>query len=153
MPEKLTYESLVQFLADTKLAVLSTVTENGLPHAASIYFVFDENNDFHFVTPEKTRKSLSIDANNEVALTITDEESNQTVQVKGRAQKDTSLNANVVTLLAEKLNKEERVVKTLPLLKFKDQKKISVTIKPYEILMRRYTNEGMDEYFIEPHKK
>lgn len=65
------------------MGVLSTVSKDGKPWGSAIYFIFDEDFTFYFVTRAETYKFQNLEANPHVALTVADEASQTTVQLAG----------------------------------------------------------------------
>ncbi len=136
------------FLKNHNFAILSTVNKDGLPDAAPIYFLSRDNFDIFFVTPSKTQKNTNMDFNNDVVLTITNEATLETVSIRGKAsQQEDQLDA-VLKGLAEKLNSTFNFVTTLPILKHEDNPKITIKVKPYKIMMRKYADDGLEEKII-----
>lgn len=144
MENTITEAYIYEFLKRNALAVLSTVDEKGHPHAAPIYYFMDEGFNFFFVTPTKTQKYVNIKEKKEAVLTITDEETKETVGIRGHAQAEDGLK-QVLTQLAKKLNGEANFVTTLPLLKFKEQTLTAVKVQPSEIRFRKYTAKELEE--------
>ena len=67
---EITQQYIQKFLKENKLAVLSTVNTKGDVHAAPIYYVQNDENEFMFITPDETEKSKNIDVQKNVVLTI-----------------------------------------------------------------------------------
>lgn len=139
---------IVDYINNHNLAIASTVDEGGLPHAAPIYYVIDGDYNFYFVTPIKTQKSKNLKANSEIVLTITNEESKETVQVRGSAKPNEKILSDILPKLAQKLNHEKGLMLDLPLLNYKNQKKIVMVVTPEKIRFRRYSKEGFEEKFL-----
>ncbi len=145
MNQEINKAYIKNFLKNNRLAILSTVDEKGLPHAAPIYYISDEALNFFFVTPIETQKSINIDFQNEVVLTITDEQKKETVEVKGKSKKDKTLLGGIIEKLAKKLNENSKFNTNLPLLSHKNQERTVVIINPYEIRMRKYYEDRLEE--------
>ncbi len=75
------------FLKQNPMGVLSTVSPDGTPWGAAIYYVADEDFNFYFVTRTKTAKYHNLDKTPMAALTVADPASQTTVQVSGRVAK------------------------------------------------------------------
>lgn len=73
------------YLQSLYLAVLSTASPEGSPYAASIYFITDPELNFYFLTKSDTKKSFTLEQNNQAALTIIDPSSPRTIQSTGKA--------------------------------------------------------------------
>ncbi len=73
------------FLMSHEVAVLSTIDEVGRPHGSTVYFAVDKNNYIYIVTKTETQKARNIMFNHDVALTMYDSNSLQTLQINGNA--------------------------------------------------------------------
>lgn len=69
------------------MGVLSTVSADGEPWGAAIYYVADEDFTFYFVTRVETFKYQNLDKNPHAALTIADADAQTTVQASGLVTK------------------------------------------------------------------
>lgn len=76
-------KKILSFLKHHPMGILSTVTPDGGPWGAAIYYVADENFNFYFVTRVETLKYHNLDTNPVAALTIADPETQVTVQASG----------------------------------------------------------------------
>lgn len=77
------YQKVHAFLKHNPMAVLSTVTPDGIPWGSAIYYVSDEDFNFYFVTRVETQKYKNIDNSPVAAITVADNDSQTTVQVTG----------------------------------------------------------------------
>lgn len=93
--------SIIKSLA---IAVLSTVSSEGKPHAAVIYFVADEDLSFYFLTKSDTKKSQNLEAKNNAALTIIFPESPKTIQASGNVSEIEE--AKMYTQIMNKISEE-----------------------------------------------
>jgi general stress protein 26 len=76
-------------IGSQNIATLSTVDNEGNVHGAVIHYLYlDEQ--FYFVTKSETTKARHIALHNQVALTIHEQNSLQTVQISGIAEKERS---------------------------------------------------------------
>lgn len=73
------------YLQSLYLAVLSTASKDGLPYAASIYFITDPELNFYFLTKSDTKKSLNLEENNNAAITTIDPSAPKIIQATGVA--------------------------------------------------------------------
>ena len=145
MTTELDRTHLKKFLDGQNVAVISTVNSVGLPDAAPIFFLCREDMSFQFVTPVETSKAMNIVGKPNVVLTITDEANRETVRVNGIAVEQKDALTEVLFLLAKKLNGDDHVLMTLPLLKHTGQAKTVYHILPSSIVFRKYHNHGMSE--------
>jgi uncharacterized pyridoxamine 5'-phosphate oxidase family protein len=143
---------VLNYLHKNMLGVLSTVSSDGMPHAAPIYFVTSYTFEIFFITPRGTQKSMNIDHKNDVLLTVIDESKTETVQIRGSAVEAPGLLDSTLRQLAEKLHYGATFLDELPVLKYKDQEKIVMKVIPSEVRMRRYTEYAFVEKIVKPHK-
>ena len=136
---------ILSFLKANNIAILSTVNEKGLPDAAPIYFIPEDNFDILFISPIKTQKNINLAFQNEVVLTIVNENFLETLQIRGKAYEAKIPLSPLILELANKLNHKSNFSNILPVLKHTDQEKIVIKIKTYEIRMRRYSEKGFEE--------
>jgi general stress protein 26 len=76
-------EHLLEFLKNNNVGVLATVSNMGMPHAATIYVTFDQDLNIYFVTRKETRKSHNLHSNAQAALAIYNAASQTTLQAEG----------------------------------------------------------------------
>jgi len=81
------HQKVHEFLKHHPMGVLSTVSEDGKPWGAAIYYVADEDFNFYFVTRVETSKYYNLDKNPVAAITIADSETQTTVQASGKILK------------------------------------------------------------------
>ncbi len=86
MKTKITKKQVLEFLMRHKHAGISTVTPNGKPEAATIYYGIDKHFNFYFPTGTLSRKFKNLQKNPHVALAITDVKKLTTVQMEGVAE-------------------------------------------------------------------
>lgn len=79
-----THQKVHAFLRHHPMGVLSTVSSDGAPWGAAIYYVVDEDFNFYFVTRAETYKYQNLDKNPVAAITIADADSQTTVQAAGK---------------------------------------------------------------------
>lgn len=78
------------FMSSHDLGVLSSVSDEGTPHGAAVYYHGDKQGYIYVVTKEKTRKAQNISSNGHAALTVYDTDSQQTLQISGIAHVETN---------------------------------------------------------------
>jgi general stress protein 26 len=83
-------EEGLNFLKSHDLAVLSTVDRTGNVHGAVVYYLVDENNFVYILTKSDTGKGRNVYAHSQVALTIHQAGTMQTVQLQGTAEVETN---------------------------------------------------------------
>ncbi|HEX9153382.1 MAG TPA: pyridoxamine 5'-phosphate oxidase family protein [Candidatus Saccharimonadales bacterium] len=71
------------FLKSHTLGVLSTVSEDSKPWGSAIYYAVGEHLDVYFLTRTSSRKYQNTLENSNVALTITDDAQQMTIQLEG----------------------------------------------------------------------
>jgi general stress protein 26 len=77
------------FLAEHTIATLSTADQSGKAHGAVVYYLTDNDQEIYFVSKNSTTKVNNIQQNPQVAFTIFDAPSIQTLQISGRAAQET----------------------------------------------------------------
>lgn len=82
---------------DTNTAVLSTLGKNNEVHASVVHYFTDKDENFYILTKTETTKSLNINRNNYVALTIHNSGSLRSLLVKGPAvvEKDQDIASSI----------------------------------------------------------
>lgn len=79
-------EQILRFLREHHGAVIATVSQEGLPESAYVFYVVDEvdgNLFFYFLTKKSTRKYENVQSNKQISLVVTDEARLVTVQGSG----------------------------------------------------------------------
>lgn len=79
-------EHALQFLKENHTMVLATVSPDGTPHAATIFYLVDEYFNIYFCTGEETKKFLNIKDNSNIALVIGTGPEIKTIQGGGKAE-------------------------------------------------------------------
>lgn len=79
-------EEALKFLKDNHTMVVATVSRDGIPHAATVYYMVDDKFDLYFCTGEETKKFLNIKDNAKVALAIGAGPDIKTIQGGGMAE-------------------------------------------------------------------
>lgn len=139
---------IYEFLAQEKVAVLSTVRENGFPDAALIYYYLDAHRNIVFLSRSSSRKMLNLDHQDHIVLTVPRVATKEVVQIRGVAEVMASGAPEVAENLLHLTNMlehdgEEHAV--IPLLKHPEGQVIVVTIRPIELRWRRYSAVGLEE--------
>lgn len=73
------------FLKSTDTMVLSTVSANGEPQAATMYFVSDDDFNLYFITSSESTKNKNLETNNNVAFVVGTGPAVLTIQGGGKA--------------------------------------------------------------------
>lgn len=74
-----------EFLSNHRVASLATVSAEGAPMSAVIYYVPDKDLNILFLTKTETAKYINICNNHRVSLAIYDEANLSTIQIEGTA--------------------------------------------------------------------
>lgn len=77
----------MEYVRNKTVAVISTVSPEGQPMAATIYFDIDEHFAIFFMTKKFTRKYANLEKNPRVALVIGAANEPVTAQIQGKAEK------------------------------------------------------------------
>jgi general stress protein 26 len=83
-------KAALDFLEDHDLAVLSTIDRTGNVHGAVVYYLIDQNNYIYILTKSETEKGHNVYAHSQVALTVYEPGTMQTVQLQGMAEIETN---------------------------------------------------------------
>lgn len=89
MVDEKTKIDFMEFLKSKQVAVISTVSSDGQPESATIYFIVKEHFTFYFMTKNFSRKYKNLETNPHVALVIGTENTPVTAQIQGTAEKIT----------------------------------------------------------------
>lgn len=135
-------------LIKNSLGVLSTVSADGLPDAAVIYYIADYDFNLSFVTPALTQKKQNIMHQPFITLTIVNNSLTETIRYRGKAEEKPEMLDKTLQALAQKLHYGADFLQSLPVLKYKDQAKTVFHIKPIDIRLRRYTEYSFAEKTI-----
>ncbi len=82
-------ERIRKFLSSQKTGVLATVSPDGTPDAAALYYRTDKTFVVRFMTKRFTRKSGNLAYNKQAVLVVFDEPSQTTVQIRGEVSEIT----------------------------------------------------------------
>lgn len=77
--------TIAHYINTHPLAVLSTVNADGMPHGSTIYAGSDEELNVYFMTKSDTTKDVNIRLHPVVALTLSGEDHQSTLQLTGTA--------------------------------------------------------------------
>lgn len=83
--------NIFEFLKSNPVGVLATVSPEGKPHAAAVYFSINEKFKITFVTKLETRKYNNLSHNNNVMLVSFEPKSQTTAQITGQAEEITGI--------------------------------------------------------------
>ena len=87
--QNITDEKAIKFLQEHTVAVLSTVDRTGRVHGAVIFYLVDKDNSMYILTKSDTDKGRNVYAHNQVAVTIHEPGTLQTLQIQGLAVVET----------------------------------------------------------------
>jgi general stress protein 26 len=140
-------QEVLKFLGDSKSGTLATVTQEGKPHADTIYYTVDDNFDISFLTEIGTLKYKNIQYQNDVFFVVTNIEKKITAHIKGTASLVTDKDSLKIIMerIAVMLNGGESFDTVLPILKRDDGNLVVVKISPEEIRFSDYGGNGLQE--------
>jgi len=78
-----TREGIFAYLNDLAIGVLSTVSQDGYPHGAVLYFAVDHELNFYFITKAGSKKASFLATNHKASITTLDSELPRSVQAMG----------------------------------------------------------------------
>jgi general stress protein 26 len=90
IPQNFNDNKALNFLKEHDLGVLSTVDRTGNVHGAVIYYIVDPSNFIYILTKSGTGKGRNVYAHSQVALTVHEVGTMQTLQVQGMASVETN---------------------------------------------------------------
>lgn len=101
--QNVTNDGALTFLKEHDLAVLSSVDRSGNVQGAVVYYLIDQNDFIYILTKSGTGKSRNIFAHHQVALTVHEAGTLQTVQVQGIAtiEADQAIKDRVVSQIVK----------------------------------------------------
>jgi len=146
--KKISKEDVLEFLRKERLATISTVTPEGKPDGAAIYYIAKDNLEIVFLTKKNTGKFTNMLQDKDVVLTITNEELQHTVKIRGEAvilENSAAAVIEVITTLAHNKEFILNLDKVLPLAKKQAGEVVAVRVEPKEIRMSMYNLEKLAE--------
>jgi general stress protein 26 len=147
-----TRQDILNFLQNENVANIATVNENGKPDSSTIYYFVEKNFDILFLTKKETEKYKNIQNQNEVVLIVTNPQKKVVVKIRGSAiemKNDPNIITDMTSSLAKKLNVKDNFDTVWPILKRNSGKIVLVKIKPQEIRMSIYSEEGLNEKTVQ----
>lgn len=150
MTDQIVRDAFLEFLKSNKTAVISTVSQDGKPMSATIYFAVDEYLNLYFMTKRFTRKFQNLEKNNEVALVIGTTNEPVTAQMQGVAERVEG--NDEITLRMEQLGKVFKDNATIaPLFQLnKDVSEIFIyKVKPYWVRWLDHRDPNGSKDFIQ----
>lgn len=107
-----------QLLSQNRLAVLATASATGIPEAALVYYVVDQDLSIYCATFKESRKIHNIQENPQVALVIGQEVNAVVLQLEGKAHiiQENNLRGNVLAKLSAVGNENPQSLNFPPLL-------------------------------------
>ncbi|MBI4087054.1 pyridoxamine 5'-phosphate oxidase family protein [Candidatus Kaiserbacteria bacterium] len=75
----------LEFLKGNHTMVVSTVSPSGEPHAATMYYIADDDFNIYFMTASKSRKAVNLRANDHIAFVVGTGPEVVTIQGSGTA--------------------------------------------------------------------
>lgn len=142
MADEALADKIKTFLSQNTLMVVSSVTPDNLPHAAAVYYIFDEAFNMYFLTKTKTRKLQNLIAKPDVFVVVYEESNDpKTVQIEGKAEvvEDTLERTRLHELFVEKII--SNVDHELPLLRLEGGATSIVKVMPTLIQWFEYDSK------------
>lgn len=79
-------EACFAFLNEQEYAVVATTNAKGIPDAAVVTYLLDDEHNLYFFTRKQTTKSANLDANSNISLVVGTGPASVTAQIYGTAQ-------------------------------------------------------------------
>ncbi len=83
-------DEAINYLKNHDMAVISTVDRTGNVFGAVVYYTVDQNNNIYILTKSRSSKDRNIYAHSQVALTVYEAGTEETVQLQGMAETETN---------------------------------------------------------------
>lgn len=142
-----TKQRMLDFLKSTPVAVLSTVTPDGDPHGAVIYFSIDDQFVVTMLTKGDTRKYDNLVHHNHALLTVFDVETQTTAQLTGVASEVTDPDFINNALEMDMIASMNTSYSRMPAIeKLEAGKYVAFKIKPVQVRMAVYARPDPGEY-------
>lgn len=139
-------QDLLGFLENHNLMSLATVDAEGNPQVSDVYFITDDDMNLYFCSRDELRKTLNISAKPHVAIVITSEDHQTTVQIHGTCQP--AMNEPHTDLLTEKF--ESKILSKAsgypPILQMKEGHFVMYKITPTWIRVGQFLEENDDKF-------
>jgi len=145
------HKRVLEFLGVNKYCTVATVTPEGLPDAAFVYYIVRDNFELFFITQKNTDKYKNLQANVNVTAIVVDPASRMVAKIKGHASlvEDDETAASAVKEFMSKMNENEIThFKVLPILERHNGSLVMVKIAPASIRMTEYGKETMAEEMV-----
>lgn len=81
------YSTAHKFLSAHRAATLATVNAKKKPDAATVFYIVDKDLTIYFMTRIESRKFRNLEMQHEVAMVISDEQTMETIQLSGTAER------------------------------------------------------------------
>jgi general stress protein 26 len=81
------HSQLIEYLRNQTIAVVSTVSPEGKPMSATVYFIVDNDFTFYFITKTFSRKHKNLEQNPNISMVVGTENKPVTVQMEGSAER------------------------------------------------------------------
>ena len=141
----------LEFLSKHKTGVIASVTTDGVPHAATVYFTAGDDFSIYFLTKTSTKKYKIFTENGVIAFVVSSEEEPQTVQLQG-VVKEVAREDQSMRIMERLLhNVTSNPLYTAPLSKLEDAKVVLMKITPHWLRWSDFTlgTSNPDTIFFE----
>lgn len=138
-------QKIKEFLAQHPAVVLSTVGEDSVPYATTIYCLADEDLDIYFLSKAETRKIQNIRDNSRVMLVGFDAQSQTNVQISGSASevKDKAGSQNIFKEILD-ITRKNSGAEVPPVSKLFAGPYVVYKIKPKQINYSVYNQKDLE---------
>lgn len=135
------------FLKKHKVGVLATVSPDGDPYAAAIYYIVDSALNISFLTKTGTKKADNLEHNNHAMLVVYEAESQTTVQVTGSVSKITD-NTEINEVFSQIVYASVDASKTdvPPILKLDEGEYVTYRLTPTQVRMASFIHAKSGGY-------
>jgi general stress protein 26 len=133
------YPRMQSFLETHSVGILATASREGIPHAATMYFVIGPELELYFVTRQETTKHRNLSENPNAALAVFDAASQTTVQAMGTVEvvTDDTLQTSIYSKVVA-ITKQTSGDHQPPLTKLDAGKYVVYQLKPKTLRMAEF---------------
>lgn len=130
----------LKFLNENVTAAVSTVSEEGEPEVATMYYYTDEDFNFYFITAKDSQKLKNIENNQKVALVVGFGPALIAIQAGGIAEISTDFKEELVNKVLEKINFYS--LDQWPVLQLQKKGIVILKVKPKWLVLLNFDKEG-----------
>ncbi len=133
-------EEVFKFLDEQVTAAVSTVSPEGEPQIAVMYYYTDKDLNFYFLTSRNSQKLKNLALNKNIAIVVGFGPATITIQAGGVAETDQDFKEEFVNKILEKINFHN--LDQWPVLQLEKEGLVLLKVKPKWLVMLNFDKEG-----------